>query len=544
MIFPILTAIASTAAAARQGISFRPPNTIARLADSLSTTDRMTFLKDASSVVENILLQAGNATEHLEAGDIELLEKVIGLIEGDMYGSMKDSHDSDDQNLKDAIAAISACNADITARQSATGDLGLIHQEAINLQIELNRLQGIVDEKTRDNDTKWGEFEQHMLGISDPPACPDFPNPRGMAQLDVYFDRSPYMAWWTAARKPYFEHKRRWEAAHEALKQAISAYDIHKAQRDVKFCDYKTELEAACAAFTQCYETKVDYYTNTLVPRVKTDMNQRIEVFKAGQTLLAQARFLLAHQKTSETPEFSTSRFELNYPEVPAKALCDLSPLSASSWIPPVTCESADLNRAAFAWSPGVTNACPDGFSKFKTEEACKSALAGEPWARFQPGVSLDSVPGGCYKIDRGDKSDIYFNSHTGTGEEEKTLVCRPEATRSPKCGGMCQNNKNKPWHGNNGRNKCNWNRCIDCPECSGDEAPIDVHPDRHGQNCGPHCDWKGKFSGAKGGICDWCGLHEGKAQACCRIGWKDGECDDAIGSHQHHHSCVTLSGR
>jgi len=535
MIFPILTAIASTAAAARQGISFRPPNTIARLADSLSTTDRMTFLKDASSVVDNILLQAGNATEHLEAADTELLGQVIRLIEGDMYGSMKDSHDGDAQNLADTIADISACNAEITARQSATGDLGLIHQEAIKLQIELDRLQGVVDEKTSDNDTKWDEFENHMRIISDPPPCPEFPNPRGMAAFDVYFERSPYSAWWTAARKPYHEHKRRWEAAHEALKQAISAYDIHKGQRDVKYCDYKNELEAACAAFNLCYTTKVDYYTNTLVPRVKIEMNQRIEVCKVGQTLLAQVRFLLADEKTSETPEFSTSRFEVNFPEVPAKEVCDLSPLTVSSWNPPVTCESTDLNRKAFAFNPGASNACPDGYSKFKTEEACRSALAGEPWARFQPSLSLDTVPGGCYKIDQGDTSDIYFNRHTGIGATGNTLICRPEATRTPKCSSICQQNENKPWHGNNGRSKCSWSRCIDCPECSGDKAP-----DRHGENCGAPCQQWLK----KGGVCDWCGLHEGQAQHCCRVGYSDPGCDAAIGSHPHHHSCVTVPKR
>jgi len=63
--------------------------------------------------------------------------------------------------------------------------------------------------------------------------------------------------------------------------------------------------------------------------------------------------------------------------------------------------------------------------------------------------------------------------------------------------------------------------------------------PDRHGHNCGKPCRWWEK----KGGACDWCGLHEGQEQHCCRKGFDDPGCDRGVNVHQWHHSCVTVSG-
>merc|ERR1719510_274389 len=99
------------------------------------------------------MLEAGNATEHLNDKQEKMLESVIDMIRNKMYKSMEDAHKTDDDALKAAIKLIEECNWDIEARQSATGDLGRIHQQAIELQYEANRLQGIVDDRTHDNDT-------------------------------------------------------------------------------------------------------------------------------------------------------------------------------------------------------------------------------------------------------------------------------------------------------------------------------------------------------------------------------------------------------
>jgi len=92
----------------------------------------------------------------------------------------------------------------------------------------------------------------------------------------------------------------------------------------------------------------------------------------------------------------------------------------------------------------------------------------------------------------------------------------------------------------NRGHSGKPWNDVYCAKTCIGIEAKP---PDRRGQNCGPGCDWKGKSSSAKGGICDWCGVHKGQKMACCRTGYSDPGCAGAEGEHQWFHSCVTLSG-
>jgi len=95
---------------------------------------------------------------------------------------------------------------------------------------------------------------------------------------------------------------------------------------------------------------------------------------------------------------------------------------------------------------------------------------------------------------------------------------------------------KHGPYTGRNHFSTWRWSKC------HGEGAAAPKGPDRHGQNCGPGCDWKGKSGSAKGGICDWCGEHNGEVQACCRTGYNDPVCNHAIGVHSRHHSCVTLS--
>jgi len=351
-----------TVVAAMPGLALRPQHSnsasFVRLAESLSVgaTDEMTFLQDASSAVNDILLQAGNATEHLTPEDQSLLESVKKIIKDDMYGSMRQAQEGDEADLAMLWNNIKECNVNIKARQSSSGDLGMIHNEARQLQIELDRLQGIVDEKTHDNDTYWNKFDLHMQMISDAPVCPDFPNPRGMAQLDIYFEMSRYSTWWTSARGPYHSSRDLFLAANEALRQAIAAYNVHQAKLIVKYCDYKVELEAACDTYEKCYASAVELY-NEKVAGVKITVAKNLEIVKAAETLLAQVRFLLAQQKDRETPAYSTSEWEVTYKAVPEKTLCDMSTLTAPIWKPPIYCESI----TAYHLAPMGADVCDYG---------------------------------------------------------------------------------------------------------------------------------------------------------------------------------------
>jgi len=306
-----------------------------------SPKDNLAALRKVSNEI-SILMEQGPVDDHVSDDDKQLLSSVIALISSTIYSSMDDSHSADVAELDAAIKAAESCNADIAFRQSPEGDLGIIHLAVQEKQTELNRLQGIVDDKTEINNTKWEEFDSHMQMIAEPPACPGLPA-RTMPALDVFFEKSDYSIWFTAQQASYTVVRDAFKAADSALEDAIQAYDIQKAVRDVQYCDWKAELEAACAAFDTCFHEKSSFYTETLVPRVTSDMNSRIEVKKAGDTVIHQINFLLGTEPVQDTPTVDTSRYQIQFPSLPPKGLCDLSPLEADEWVPVVHCEHSTL---------------------------------------------------------------------------------------------------------------------------------------------------------------------------------------------------------
>merc|ERR1719330_2127310 len=250
---------------------------------------------------------------------------------------MDSFHAADEDRLAAGVRAVEECNSGITARQAPTGDLGQLHQSVSDDQTELDRLQGLVDDATSKNASAWETFDNYMHMISDAPACPSFPS-REMTQLDVYFEKSEYVVWFAHQELAYATEKGLWVAADAALSSAIESYNIQKAIRDTQYCDWKHELKAACTAFDACFATKSDDFNKRLVPGVQLDMEARIENYKAGETIIHQIKFLLAEETDQETPAIATSRYEVDFPTLPPKAVCDLSLLDDAKWVPQPTC--------------------------------------------------------------------------------------------------------------------------------------------------------------------------------------------------------------
>merc|ERR1719226_455822 len=150
---------------------------------------------------------------------------------------MDSAHEADMKALNDGKAAVDQCSVDIVARQAADGDLGQLQQHVTDKQTELDRLQGVVDEKTLANATEWNTFNNHMQMISNPPECPGLPS-RTMPALDVYFEKSDYSIWFAAQEATYFAAREKYTTADSALKNAISAFNIQLAVRDTQYCDW------------------------------------------------------------------------------------------------------------------------------------------------------------------------------------------------------------------------------------------------------------------------------------------------------------------
>jgi len=195
----------------------------------------------------------------------------------------------------------------------------------------------VVDKRTLENATEWRDFNNHMQQIQAPAACPGLP-PRTMPALDVFFKESDYVNWFNYEQEKYKAARQKWAITDKNLKKAINDYNIQKAKRDTQYCDWKAELEEACREFDHCYETRSDHYNKVVVPRVTRDMDQRIENYKAGETLVHQIKFLLAEVAVQETPAIDTSRYEILFPTLPPKGKCDLSVLDSSFWVPVVDC--------------------------------------------------------------------------------------------------------------------------------------------------------------------------------------------------------------
>jgi len=337
-------------AAAPQALGLRPSATssamsaqFAKLRDfakAAPSNDPTTAIQEVASVVNSIMIQAGNATAHLTAADQELLVTVIGILRDSMYVSMTSAHGSDVTELADAINAINACHATFAARIVDGGDLNVDEDEVRTFQDSLNGLQDDVDTKTGLNNTAWNNLDSHMGLISPAPECTALPHPRTMASLDVYFTSSLYVTWWTEQKRVYEPVSEAYKYANEQLELAITAYAVGLAVRNVAYCDWKLALEAACVVFSDCYEAAKARYLTVVKPGVEERMHMRIEAFKAGETIIHQIRFLLALETDQATPSINTAAYQMAFPAVPAKPACDMSALDDAAWVPTPDCDA------------------------------------------------------------------------------------------------------------------------------------------------------------------------------------------------------------
>lgn len=336
-------------ASATQSMALRPElnqasmssmvSKVASLVSAPGPRDASASIHAAVGVMNDILADTQNATAHMTDDDADLLQTVIELLNKQIYVSMDDAHQADLKSLAAQLSDVGSCNSEIKGRQSPEGDLGILQTKVNGKQTELDRLQGVVDDKTAANNTAWDSLQSHMQMISQPPACPEFPA-RTKPSLDLYFESSLYVIWYSGQQTSYNKVRDDFGTANDELEQAIVDFNTQKATRDVQYCDWKDELLAACTAFDECFSQKSSYYSATLVPSVKSSMASRIEVFKSGQELEHQILFLLAKVDTQQAPEADTKRYEITFQELPEKGLCDLTVLDADIYVPEPECTS------------------------------------------------------------------------------------------------------------------------------------------------------------------------------------------------------------
>lgn len=298
-------------------------------------------IDDVKAVMEGVLLDAGNATEHMSDDEKALLNSVIDVIESTIYASMDSSHTADEAALANAVAAAAACNADFTGRIAPGGDLGQLRASVVGLQDELNLLRGEVDSKTATERTEWTRLSNHMAALSDAPSCSPVPD-RTKASLHAYFEQSAFATWYAGQQEEWASIEDAYDAAEEALKHAEESYALGLAKRDTGYCFWKAELDSGCTSFDECFQGKSSSYVDTVTPAVVESMNARIEAFKAGEVVVAQIKFLLGLSADSTLPEVNTSRYELDFPTLPSQVSCNLEEdLGDPIFFPSVVCATS-----------------------------------------------------------------------------------------------------------------------------------------------------------------------------------------------------------
>jgi len=311
---------------------------IARVGDIMAQisvpTDPLKQLNEAASVLNEIAADFGNATEHMDSKDEQLLLDIITLLEETIYGSCDSAHQGNKNSLEQAVNATILCNTEIDKKQT-DGDLFQLKQGTQFMQSELLERYASQELARNQNDTTWENLKNHMTFLQDPPVCPGLPA-RTLTALNAFFADTKYKDWFDDQSAAYKQVADAFVEASEDLGRKVNEYITKKGERNIKWCDWKTTLDTACETFDECFDRESTHYNDELVPEVTEWMNQRKTVKKAGDTMIHQIKFLLGKETDQNTPEIDTSRYTIVFPELPVKTLCDKTPLSSSEWDPAV----------------------------------------------------------------------------------------------------------------------------------------------------------------------------------------------------------------
>lgn len=319
---------------------------VAALADlakaaATQTSDPAAGLTSAQSLVEG-LTKDGNATEHMSSENLAVLNEVIKIINSTIYASMDADHRSDKKSLADAVDAMSSCHETLTDRQSPSGDIGGLEEDAFASQLEQNRLSDDLDKKKAENETAWNALVAHMGGLQ-AGQCTSLPNKRTTTNLDSYYaDNSAtdqFIAQYIAQKKVYEEKRDAQMTSKTALEKAQTQFDSNRQLLRSQFCDWKRVLVSACSGYDTCYASKSKLLSD-LIERVAANKKSRMDVFRAGENIVAHIKFLIGKGQKIEAVDVDAKRYELEMPKVPEKETCDVSGLTDSRWKPAIDCSA------------------------------------------------------------------------------------------------------------------------------------------------------------------------------------------------------------
>lgn len=288
-------------------------------------------MKAAEKVTVDLVHQSDNTQMDISDEDKKALQDIIGIIQGSIYGTMDSSHQEEEQELGASLAVVSGCNSGIAARLADDGDIGVLSGRADHSHIEHTHIADDVEDKTQVRDTKRSELEAHKEQTPPAPECSNLPTSKTDAAWDAYFEFSAHAAWFQTQQAAYLSKREAVAQAELVLSNATDEYDLAQVRLDTEYCDWKSTLTAGCDSFNTCYGDASESFDN-LKTRLQSNMDERIQAYKSGETIIAHIKVLLGSAATVETVNVDESRFRLAFPETPERGACDVAVLAEPRW--------------------------------------------------------------------------------------------------------------------------------------------------------------------------------------------------------------------
>jgi len=317
---------------------------IAMLSDLAHSTGsnaqaNLVSLRAANKISSRIRHQFRNVIAHLTAEQISTLEQVIGIVNDTIFPSLQAQITEAQTELNDAADDVVDCNTAINDRLDRSrnpGDIGRLHDNAVEEQNTYNNAALALDAATAAENAAETALNHHMALIPAPPACAALPAPRTQTNLDAFFSSNAYVTWYNQQQTAYNHLSDTLDDANTETARVQAIFTTSQVNRENKYCDWKLELTTGCSTLDTCHTNSVAHY-DSCRDRGQQALDSAANVYQAGMTITANILFLLGRAEYDENAQY-TSPYGLTYPTIPTKAPCDLTPLTASTWTPSITC--------------------------------------------------------------------------------------------------------------------------------------------------------------------------------------------------------------
>jgi len=286
-----------------------------------------------SNTVQNILTELEDMARQKTTPEADKIKVIADIVNQELLPDLKKTRDSSEKQVGVNLDAVTVCNtnAGTSLQRIATST-----ETRVGQQRTTHASCRLEEEKTKEaeKNAKCGELDAFLNSVA-PPA--QMPNPKTRDEMVEF----------TTTMSDYFCPKGpEVTKLEKACKDAEEDHSDQQAQcnRDQAtfesgFCTWRTELIDACAILSTCYEDTSKIYndhvseTKNLVKKWKTEYHALKKIVCYTDVWLNDnnAKTADADQLGKcSTDTVDTTPMDIHFPELPAKGVCDTTPVQIS----------------------------------------------------------------------------------------------------------------------------------------------------------------------------------------------------------------------